>query len=145
MLHTAHGLHLLHKNEPASGRSSAAFFFSHYRNAAGVHLLCHFAFPSFCDYHTAKAAFCLFLFYITLHDFFVQFLYTFVAGRTKINAPDYAGCAEVFCIFSCFSEILCRISGVFSFVPYFYTRTDRYIEKADVHFVHLPNFPLFFV
>jgi hypothetical protein len=64
-----------------------------------------------------------------------------VAGRTKTNASDYAGCAEVFCVFCRFSEILCRISGILSSVASFYTRADGYIEKADVHFVHLPNFP----
>ena len=31
------------------------FFFSHNRNAAGLHLLYHVAFPSFCDYHTANS------------------------------------------------------------------------------------------
>lgn len=91
-----------------------------------------------------KAGFCLLPFYITLHDFFIQFLYTFVAGRTKATVPDYAGCAEVFCIFCRFSEMFCRISGVFSSVASFYTRTDGYIEKADVQHAHLPNFPVCF-
>lgn len=64
-----------------------------------------------------KAGFCLFLFYITLHDFFNQFLYTFVSGRTKTKASDYAGCAEVLRSFCRFSEMFCRISGIFSSVP----------------------------
>ena len=36
-------------------KKAAWFFFSHNRNAAGLHLLCHVAFPSFCDYHTANS------------------------------------------------------------------------------------------